>query len=64
MNLRHEAGQYVLVDEQEVGIFPFFDATMLILDEHLLGYIDGQGGKRLLAGQDLQATRAPALSPT
>ena len=51
VNFRHWAGQHVLVDQQEVGVFAFFDAASLLLNEHLLGAVDSQGGERLLAGE-------------
>ena len=41
VNLCHWAGQDVLVEEQEVGIFASLDAAALVLDEHLLGAVDG-----------------------
>lgn len=41
MNLVDRTGQHVLVQEKEVGILAGADAASLILDEHLLGAVDG-----------------------
>ena len=60
MNFCHWAGQHVFVEEQEVGILAFLDAASLILKEHLLGDIDGQGLERLLTGNEL--FRPPGLA--
>ena len=52
VNLCHWAGQDVLVKEQEVGIFASLDAASLILNEHLLGTVDGQGSEGLLTSSE------------
>ena len=52
VNFRFRTGQHILVDQQEVGVFAFFDAASLLLDEHLTGAVDGQGGESLLAGDE------------
>ena len=51
MNLGHRAGQHILVDEEEICIFAFFDAAALIFKEHLAGHVDGQGLECLLTGE-------------
>ena len=51
VDLIDRARQHVLGDEQEVGILAGLDAASLILDEHLLGNVEGQGGEGLFAGQ-------------
>ena len=53
VNLCYRASQHVLIDEQEVSIFACADAASLILNEHLLGDVDGQGLDSLLAGNEL-----------
>ena len=53
VNHFHGAGQHVLVNEQEISIFACADAASVVLYEHLLGNVDGQGyksfGSRLVA---------------
>ena len=43
VNLILRARQHILVDQEEVGIFAFADAASFILNEHLLGHVDGKG---------------------
>ena len=47
------AGHHVLVNEQEVSILAYAHTASLVLYEHLLGHVDGQGLKCLLAGQTI-----------
>ena len=64
MNLGGGAGQHVLVDQQEVGIFAYLDAAALVLDEHLLGAVDGEGDEGLLTGQKfLRPPRGAVIWP-
>ena len=53
VDLGHRAGQHVLVDQQEVGIFARADATALIIDKHLPGDVDGERLDGLFAGDAL-----------
>ena len=53
MNLIRWTGEHILVDKQEVSILAGADAAALILDEHLLGHINGKSSKGLFAGQQL-----------
>ena len=53
MDLRLRARQHILSNQEEVGIFAFADAASLLLDEHLLGDVDGQGLDGLFAGDEL-----------
>ena len=52
MNLHDRAGEHVLVNKQEVGILAGLDAAALVLDEHLLGNVDGHSVDGLLAGDE------------
>ena len=52
MDFVHRTGEHVLVDEQEVGILASLDAAALVLDEHLLGNVDGHSVDGLLAGDE------------
>ena len=52
MDLCYGTGQYVLVNKEEICIFACADAASLILNEHLLGNVDGQGCESLLTGQE------------
>ena len=52
VNLCLRARQHVLGHQQEVGILASGDAASLLLDEHLLGDVDGQGLDGLLAGDE------------
>ena len=64
VDLFHWACQYVLVEEQEVGIFPGLDAASLVLYEHLLGTINGHGRESLFAsGEFLRPPRRSILRP-
>ena len=53
VNLCLRARQHVLGHQQEVGILASGDAASLVLDEHLLGDVDGQGLDGLLASDEL-----------
>ena len=52
MNLCHWTGQHILVNKEEICILALTDAASLILDEHLLGAVDGQSSECLLASQE------------
>ncbi len=59
VNLCHWTGQHVLIHQEEVGIFAYADAASLILDEHLLGNVDGHSGDGLLAGDEFFSPVGP-----
>ena len=52
VNLIRRTRKHILGDEEEVGILAYADAASLILDEHLLGNVDGHSGDGLLAGDE------------
>ncbi len=52
VNLIRRTGEHILVDKQEVSILAGADAAALILDEHLLGHINGKSSKGLFAGDE------------
>ena len=49
VNLIHRASQHVLIKKKEVGILASADTASLILDEHLLGHVDGHGSEKRLS---------------
>ena len=52
VNFCNRAGQHILVNKEEICILALADAASLILDEHLLGAVDGQSSECLLASQE------------
>ena len=53
MNLIRRTRKHILINQEEVGIFACADTTSFILDEHLLGNVDGQGCNGLFASNEL-----------
>ena len=64
VNLVHRTGQHILIKKEEIGVFARADTTSFILDEHLLGNIDGHGCERLFAsGEFFWPPRITVLRP-